>query len=153
LHPEFEEFRVESKTGVGTVSVGSVTVRTNVSRWKIKPHESLDLPPGEYRLEAIGPPGATVKRWRVEGWHVSGMGYFAGFAGHQDGDYCALDLRRGERVRVSIANWERHEAVSSAADFVPLFNGKDLTGWKTHPDQPGDWKVENGVLIGRGPRS
>jgi hypothetical protein len=32
--------------------------------------------------------------------------------------------------------------------FAPLFNGKDLTGWKTHPRQPGNWRVENGVLIG-----
>src|SRR5258707_1112859 len=32
--------------------------------------------------------------------------------------------------------------------WVQLFNGKDLTGWKTHPDQPGDWKVEGGVLVG-----
>jgi uncharacterized protein (TIGR03067 family) len=35
--------------------------------------------------------------------------------------------------------------------WVQLFNGKDLSGWKTHPDQPGDWKVENGELVGRGP--
>jgi lysophospholipase L1-like esterase len=35
------------------------------------------------------------------------------------------------------------------AGFVPLFNGKDLTGWKTHPDQPGDWQVKDGLLIGR----
>jgi hypothetical protein len=34
--------------------------------------------------------------------------------------------------------------------FVPLFNGKDLTGWKNHPDQPGTWKVENDLLVGRG---
>src|SRR5215468_3835779 len=34
--------------------------------------------------------------------------------------------------------------------WVQLFNGKDLTGWKTHPDSPGDWKVEDGVLVGRG---
>jgi hypothetical protein len=34
--------------------------------------------------------------------------------------------------------------------FVPLFNAKDLTGWKTHPSQPGNWRVENGVLIGSG---
>jgi hypothetical protein len=33
--------------------------------------------------------------------------------------------------------------------FVPLFNGKDLTGWKTHPDQPGGWTVEGGYLVGR----
>ena len=36
--------------------------------------------------------------------------------------------------------------------FVPLFNGKDLTGWKVHHDQPGNWRVEDGVLIGRGPQ-
>lgn len=34
--------------------------------------------------------------------------------------------------------------------FVPLFNGKDLAGWKTHPSQPGNWRVENGVLIASG---
>jgi hypothetical protein len=35
-----------------------------------------------------------------------------------------------------------------AAGWVQLFNGKDLTGWKTHPDQPGNWRVGDGVLIG-----
>ena len=39
----------------------------------------------------------------------------------------------------------------SAPEFVPLFNGRDLAGWKTHPSQPGDWRVENGVLTGLGP--
>jgi hypothetical protein len=34
--------------------------------------------------------------------------------------------------------------------WVKLFNGKDLTGWKTHKSNPGDWKVEDGVLVGRG---
>jgi hypothetical protein len=37
--------------------------------------------------------------------------------------------------------------------WVQLFNGKDLTGWKTHPDNPGEWKVEDGVLVGSGPVS
>lgn len=40
-----------------------------------------------------------------------------------------------------------------AADWVKLFNGKDLTGWKTHPDNPGEWKVQDGILIGSGPVS
>jgi uncharacterized protein (TIGR03067 family) len=40
----------------------------------------------------------------------------------------------------------------AAEGWVRLFNGKDLTGWKTHPDQPGDWQVENGILVGRGPK-
>jgi hypothetical protein len=35
-------------------------------------------------------------------------------------------------------------------EWVQLFNGKDLTGWKTHPDSPGQWKVEDGILIGSG---
>ena len=35
--------------------------------------------------------------------------------------------------------------------FVSLFNGRDLTGWKTHATQPGKWRVENGVLIGSDP--
>jgi uncharacterized protein (TIGR03067 family) len=37
--------------------------------------------------------------------------------------------------------------------WVQLFNAKDLAGWKTHPDQPGDWKVEDGVLVGYGRKS
>ena len=32
------------------------------------------------------------------------------------------------------------------AGFVSLFNGKDLTGWKTHPKWPGNWRVDNGGL-------
>ena len=35
--------------------------------------------------------------------------------------------------------------------FVPLFNKKDLDGWKKFPEQPGGWRVENGILIGSGP--
>src|SRR5262249_18324369 len=34
--------------------------------------------------------------------------------------------------------------------WVQLFNGKDLKGWKTHPKEPGDWSVKEGVLIGKG---
>jgi len=39
------------------------------------------------------------------------------------------------------------------AGFVPLFDGKTLTGWKTHPSQPGNWRVFNGVLTVAGPVS
>src|SRR5262245_16178198 len=34
--------------------------------------------------------------------------------------------------------------------WVQLFNGKDLTGWKTHPKAPGKWVVEKGILMDRG---
>ncbi len=37
--------------------------------------------------------------------------------------------------------------------WIPLFNGKDLTGWKVYPEGTGQWKVEDGILIGSGPAS
>ncbi len=37
--------------------------------------------------------------------------------------------------------------------WVQLFNGKDLTGWKSHEKNPGQWKVEEGVIVGSGPAS
>jgi hypothetical protein len=35
--------------------------------------------------------------------------------------------------------------------WVQLFNGKDLTGWKTHPKDKAKWEVKDGILIGSGP--
>jgi Domain of Unknown Function (DUF1080) len=34
--------------------------------------------------------------------------------------------------------------------WVELFNGKDLTGWKTHPDDKANWEVKDGILVGSG---
>jgi len=42
-------------------------------------------------------------------------------------------------------------APASDAGFRPLFNGKDLTGWKTHPSQRGEWRVESGNRVCSGP--
>jgi hypothetical protein len=41
-------------------------------------------------------------------------------------------------------------AINITDGYLSLFNGKDLTGWKTHPNQTGNWRVEGGVLIGTG---
>jgi len=35
--------------------------------------------------------------------------------------------------------------------WVQLFNGKDLTGWKTHPDDKAKWEVVDGTIVGSGP--
>jgi hypothetical protein len=35
--------------------------------------------------------------------------------------------------------------------WVQLFNGKDLTGWKTHPDDKAKWEVKDGNIVGTGP--
>jgi hypothetical protein len=37
--------------------------------------------------------------------------------------------------------------------WVQLFNGKDLSGWKVYPEGTGEWKVEDGVLVGTGDAS
>ena len=39
-----------------------------------------------------------------------------------------------------------------AEGFIPLFNGKDLTGWKA-AENPDTFKVEDGLLIVFGPRA
>lgn len=47
----------------------------------------------------------------------------------------------------------RHaQAQGEKEKWVQLFNGKDLTGWKTHPKEPGNWAVVDGILVGRGPK-
>src|ERR1700726_2986583 len=34
--------------------------------------------------------------------------------------------------------------------WVQLFNGKDLSGWKTHPKDKGHWEVKDGAIVGSG---
>jgi serine/threonine protein kinase len=90
---------------------------------------------------------------------------------HKDGTETRLEVPQGSTV--TIADTPRSEsgdpedaAQSDAASDQPrpnveqrhagavkLFNGRDLSGWKGHPDAPGDWQVENGLLVGRGPTS
>jgi hypothetical protein len=59
-----------------------------------------------------------------------------------------LFLGRGQRQRIQFTFVK-----ADKNGWVQLFNGKDLDGWKTHPDQRGNWTVENGILVGRGPLS
>ena len=35
--------------------------------------------------------------------------------------------------------------------WVQLFNGKDLTGWRTHPADKAKWEVKDGAIVGTGP--
>ena len=35
--------------------------------------------------------------------------------------------------------------------WVQLFNGTDLKGWKTHPDDKAKWEVKDGMIVGTGP--
>jgi hypothetical protein len=38
-------------------------------------------------------------------------------------------------------------------DWVQLFNGKDLSGWKAHPKSPGQWEVKDGAIVGSGAKA
>jgi formylglycine-generating enzyme required for sulfatase activity/serine/threonine protein kinase/tetratricopeptide (TPR) repeat protein len=38
---------------------------------------------------------------------------------------------------------------STAETWVQLFNGQDLAGWKPDPNPKGNWRVEDGILVGR----
>jgi hypothetical protein len=65
----------------------------------------------------------------------------------------AWQLHNGPPMEVSFKNIRFKDlSRGGAADgFVPLFNGKDLTGWKTPSERDDNWRVENGVLIGTNP--
>jgi hypothetical protein len=65
----------------------------------------------------------------------------------------AIAVRSTNRETVELP--ESPSAASSSASmgaandgFVSLFNGKNLTGWRTHPNKMHGWSVENGILTG-----
>lgn len=65
-----------------------------------------------------------------------------------------MRYRKIQIKELPAAKAEPRPAIKAAVEekgFVPLFNGKDLKGWKTHPRQRGNWRVVKGVLIGSGP--
>jgi hypothetical protein len=60
--------------------------------------------------------------------------------------------RLGLGLGLLVFGWVSLQTLSAGDDkgWVQLFNGKDKSGWKVHPDEPGDWSVKDGVLIGKG---
>lgn len=58
-----------------------------------------------------------------------------------------------ETIKVSLKPPNEAGAKPPEADvkgWITLFNGKDLTGWETFDGGTGGWRVEDGVLVGRG---
>jgi hypothetical protein len=55
---------------------------------------------------------------------------------------CALFLGIANPVAVPVL-----EPGEKDKGFVPLFNGKDLTGWKEMAGNPHNWVVEDGMLV------
>src|SRR5262249_23975688 len=46
---------------------------------------------------------------------------------------------------------EKADPKSDETGWVQLFNGRDLTGWKAHPDDKAKWEVQDGAIVGTGP--
>jgi hypothetical protein len=63
-------------------------------------------------------------------------------------------MKRALAILLMAAAWLTFEPAANAQplyrEWKPLFNGKDLEGWKTHPNQPGHWRVEEGAIVGSG---
>jgi hypothetical protein len=77
--------------------------------------------------------------------------------GHLDGDklQCTLNTTKSDgSVEASSFRGKRIPPVPPAPDLakvkfgeaISLFNGKDLSGWKTMGKDPSAWKVEDGIL-------
>jgi hypothetical protein len=64
----------------------------------------------------------------------------------------AFQLHGGLTMEATFRNIEFKELPSEEQRWVQLFNGKDLTEWKVFPQGTGPWKVEDGMLVGRGNR-
>ena len=62
-----------------------------------------------------------------------------------------FDMVRGGQLAGELTELAKRAA--RADGWVQLFNGKDLTGWKVHPQQANKWKVDDGVLVGTGGHS
>lgn len=101
---------------------------------------------GQWNTCEITCDGDRIKAWMNgelinEGWGAEVI------AGH-------ISLR-SQQTAVEFRNLRIKELAAATtaspaeSGFFPLFNGKDLTGWKTHPQQSGGWTVEDGLLTGR----
>ncbi len=81
--------------------------------------------------------------------------FTAGHIALRQGADCKVEFRKIEiaEIRLVAAPPIKVEPpiVKGGGEFVPLFNLKDLAGWQPHAKRPGNWRVENGVLIGSAP--
>jgi hypothetical protein len=113
----------------------------------------------------------VIKRWSLEGKELAmltleGKGGWAAYCLSADGKTLfevgitiedrklrAYDAETGKVRRTApeptgIA--PDRNAAEYAAEFKPLFNGKDLKGWKVEGTGTNSWKIEDGVIVARG---
>ncbi|MCO6454774.1 MAG: protein kinase [Pirellulaceae bacterium] len=111
-----------------TLRIWDLAGRREIDRHEATTHyvnQSILLPDGRHVITG----GGGVP----EGNNVDDQG---------DGDYAIRVWRLPESLGPTESD------VARDSNWTPLFNRLDLTGWKPHPDRPGNWHVDNGVLIG-----
>src|SRR5262249_37623370 len=92
-------------------------------QYTLRPGElSKSLPTGEYKIKLVGADGLVV-------------------------DVSEFTVKKDDKVHVRV---QMETPLIAKANWIPLFNGKDLSGWTQHAKFPATWRVKNDVLIGRG---
>ena len=123
----------------------------------MKTNHKLKLPPGKYQLNAgTWPAGIRFIHWRVTTTGVFRSQTLLMPAEGSEGWSTIVTVERGCRVSVRpvvIRTPPPTVQTQDADGFVQLFNGRDLTGWYAHALQTGNWRVENGILVGSGATS
>jgi hypothetical protein len=96
---------------------------------------TFTVSPGEHELKVSGPEYETVTR------------QFTVKRGRQETVRVTLLPKRGPgSIRAGAVPAEDG---GPAEDFVPLFNGRDLSGWTQLNTEEGDWKIaSDGILLG-----
>ncbi len=90
-----------AKAGAASVGTGvplrEYSTEPFVKAWG---QSAVTLPPGEYRVQAVGKHGEIVKRWRVVR-----SAWFTQQEIERDGEACILEIKRGEQFRLSVMTW------------------------------------------------
>lgn len=102
--------------------------------------------PKEFDWEGTGPRGAKIR--------LQGVYEFAGdrlrFI-YRSTPIESPPIRAGWADELQSGVWVEFVRVGMGDGFVPLFNGKDLTGWTLESGDQDNWTVRDGVLVASTP--
>jgi hypothetical protein len=145
-----------AQVSLGTTDPDVQVYLTSDMGWvyRLQAGKETPLPKGTYSLDAYGGPGNDIDLVSVD---VSAPSGTKGppakqeyLKGRNEGKGIHLTLAECDRatINVRIAPTEASLASPGTPGWTQLFNGKDLTGWKFHPDHSGQWEVKDGILRG-----
>lgn len=116
--------------------------------------DGIDVPAGDFEMEIISRPGFRPASIDIEVQEPNNR--YHDRVAQPELERYNLSLRRAciQTFHISMEPVNTLEPVpDDGKNWVRLFNGANLTGWKTHPDQPGNWKASGGAIAAVGPSS